>query len=112
MLRINDKIYNGNAYYKIDASGEIVADISDELSDEQISEIKNATLLQKLDDRDQSVDGEYRLIGWRFIENTNNGIRVSWQTYVVTDVEQLRQDNEDLTSAILELAAIIGGDNG
>ena len=85
-------------------------------SDEDILKIRDATLLEEvaLDYNEQPVVvRRYNLIGWRAIEQVRFGLCFRWQTYRTTDIEQLRQDNEDLTQALLELAEIIGGgENG
>lgn len=95
---------------------EIKIPLSYGLTDADIDEIKNATELKEIQMNHGTagdVIGTYALIKWKVVANEPNGIRFKWQTYRDTDVAQIRQDNEDLTQAVLELAAIIGGgDNG
>jgi hypothetical protein len=44
------------------------------------------------------------------MERIGNNLKILWQTYVLNEVESIRQDNEDLTQAVLELAQIVGGE--
>lgn len=87
-----------------------------DLTNEQIEALKNAKIIERLDmnyGQEVGVLGTYNLVDWQKIEKTINGMRFTWQTYSITDINQLRQDNEDLTQAVLELAEIIGGsENG
>ena len=94
---------------------EIKIPLSYGLTDADIDEIKNATQLDELQMHHGTVGGviwTYSLIKWKVVANELDGIRFKWQTYRDTDVSQLRQDNEDLTQALLELAEIVGGGNG
>ena len=77
--------------------------------------IKNAETLERLNmnyGEEIGVLATYHLIEWKKVEKVRYGIKFAWQTYSATDMEQLKQDNEDLTAALLELAAIVGGGNG
>lgn len=102
----------------IEINGETVeATIPNEydLSDEQVETLKNAKKLERLDmnyGKEVGVLASYNLVDWRKVEKERYGMRFGWQTYRTTDVDQLKQDNEDLTQALLELAEIVGGDNG
>ena len=85
-----------------------------EMSDEELLSLRSAALLEELEVNYGKVGGviaTYNLVGWKAIEN-RNGLRVRWQTYRTTDLEALKQENEDLTQALLELAEIVGGGNG
>lgn len=114
MVRIADMRFDADVEY----NGETVAvTIPKEkhLTDEQIAAIKNATTLERLDmnyGEEIGVIATYNLIGWKKVEVVRFGTRFVWQTYSLTDMEKLRQENEDLTAALLELAAIVGGGNG
>lgn len=114
MFRINDVVFNGYLNYTAGASGaDIEAKIEGGVDEETLIALKNATLLEDLEvdyGEIKGVRGTYQLFGWRKIENVRDGVRISWQTYRTTDIEQIKQDNEDLTQAVLELAQIVGGD--
>ena len=85
------------------------------LTDEDIIKLKNAELIEEFEDnfgKIGDVIAEYSAVGWISVEKTPKGIFFRWQTYRTTDLEALKQDNEDLTQALLELAEIVGGNNG
>lgn len=113
MIRIANMVFDTDA----EISGESVETTiptSAGLTEEQIEAIKNAKLLERLNVNYGDVTGilaAYNLIEWRKVEKVRDGTRFAWQTYRTTDIEQLKQDNEDLTAAVLELAALIGGGN-
>ena len=114
MIRVNDKLYNGSVgYLSGEENADLVVDIFSELTDEDICAIKNASEIEELSEVYGAlgeVYATYSIIGWRSVTKMRNEVRFYLQTYRTTDITQLRQDNEDLTAAILELAAIIGGD--
>lgn len=117
MIRIGGMTLNADVSYSAGENGgdiEIVIPYSAQLTDEQLLSIRDAETLEELDMNfgiANGVRGTYALLGWRSIEKAYNGLRIRWQTYRTTDIEQLKQDNEDLTAALLELAALIGGGN-
>ena len=84
------------------------------MTDEEIASVKNAEQLEEfILEYGQEGDtiGTYNLYGWRrIVKDWDGSTIISWQTNRTTDIEQLRQDNEDLTQAILELAEIVGGE--
>lgn len=82
-------------------------------TDDIVAGIRDAKELKEITislDGKESVLSLYNLIEWKSIENVGSGILFKWQTYRTTDIEQIKQDNEDLTQALLELAEIVGGD--
>lgn len=82
------------------------------LTDEQVEALKNAKTLERLEmnyGKETGVLATYNLIDWKKVEKSKYGMKFAWQTYSSTDIAQIRQDNEDITQAVLELAAIIGG---
>lgn len=117
MVRIGGITLNADVSYSAGENGgdiEIVIPYNVQLTDEQLTSIRDAETLEELDVNfgvENGVIGTYVLLGWRAIEKGYNGLRIRWQTYRTTDIEQLKQDNEDLTAALLELAALIGGGN-
>ena len=85
------------------------------LTEDDILEIRNAKEIREYATTaagDENLTKMYNLIVWKSVENVGGSIRFRWQTYRTTDINQLKQDNEDLTQAVLELAQIVGGDNG
>ena len=91
---------------------EIIVPNGATMSDENINLIKNADSVEELDVNFGEVKGTrgvYVLLGWRSVERLGKDIRFRWQTYRTTDLDALRQENEDLTQALLELAEIVGG---
>ena len=119
MIRIAGITINGNVnYIQGEHYAEVVLRIVDasSITEEELSAIKNATELEEYVVA-YGVEGDtgsqYALLGWRRVEKTWDGaLVIAWQTYRATDIETLRQDNEDLTQALLELAEIVGGGNG
>ena len=118
MVRIAGRTYDCPINYNAgpeSADIEIVVPKSASLSDEDVAAIKNATEMEEVDynfGSEVGVIGTYALVGWKLVENLYNGTRFRWQTYRTTDIEKIKQDNEDLTQALLELAEIVGGNNG
>lgn len=115
MVRVGGKTFDAFVNY---SAGEYGGDIeltipgTLKLTDEELLAIRDAKTLEELDTNFgviNGVRGVYALIGWRAVENTPSGIRIRWQTYRTTDIEQIRQENEDLTQALLDLAERIGG---
>lgn len=118
MIRIAGYTIDSNVNYRAGESGadiEIMVPFNTALTDEDITALKNATLIEELRNSYGTVGdviSEYVLVGWKAIERTPKGIFFRWQTYRTTDLDALRQENEELTEAILELAQIVGGGNG
>ena len=90
------------------------------LTDNLFRELMNADMLETLainpETKREEVVGRYNLITWRAAERIAGGIKMSWQTYKETDLLDLKErldeaetENSDLTDAVIELAAIIGG---
>ena len=95
-----------------------------------IMELQSATLLEILDEKTLETVGTHRLTGWRSIEHVNyerhQGIALVWTTInldIVSKLEHkietleaenqsLTEENATLTDAILELAAIVGEEDG
>ena len=88
--------------------------VTGSFTDEDLNSLKNASLLEAVTsvNKQETVVGSYRLVAWKSVEKTHDGYRFVWQTYRMTDLEALKQKNEDLTQALLELAEIVGGGNG
>ena len=86
-----------------------------QLTDEQVFAFRDANIIEELAVNYGTV-GETisvrNLAGWMSIERAWDGIHFKWQTYRTTDLDALREENETLTEAILELAQIVGGGNG
>jgi len=116
MIRIAGLIFNSVPnYHAGDSGADIEVKIFGGVDEETLLLLKNATMLEDLTveyGEVKEVRGTYQLFGWRKIENVRDGLTISWQTYRTTDIESLRQENEDLTQALLELAEIVGGGNG
>ena len=110
MIVINGNRYQGSVVYCANSRGDLSATFTGGLSDEEITAVLNATEIREVNDFTQETIAIYALVHWRGMERNGNDLTVLWQTYVHDDVENLKTDNEDLTQAVLELAAIIGGD--
>lgn len=115
MVRINDKLINGSVMMTdcgSYAAVELSVPSTVTLTDEEMLEIRDASLIEEIA-VDYGEPGEaiasYNLVGWISVSKVWDGIHFMWQTYRSTDINQIKQDNEDLTQAVLELAAIIGG---
>jgi hypothetical protein len=112
MVRIAGKMIDTFATYS-DADIEIIVPNGADMSDEEVLEIRNADLVEEISDDFGKIGGviaSYVLLGWKSVERLGRDMRFRWQTYRSTDLDQMKKDNEDITQAILELAAIIGGD--
>ena len=108
-------------FYNANVQGDVSAIFYGELDKEDVEEILDADSIGVLDNNGVLV-GDYALIKWRRIELVDGGVQILWQTYVVGEVNtlkeriaalesdnsSLRQENEDLTDALLELAEIVG----
>jgi len=112
MVRVGGIEFSDNFTYQVGiADATVVLDCGFQLTDEQILALKSADLLEAFDYNygEEHAVATFALCGWKSIENTGRGQKITWQTYRLADIAELRQDNEDLTQAVLELAAIIGG---
>lgn len=112
MVRISDMCFDTDAEINGETI-EVTIPKEYELENEQIESLKNAKTLERLSmnyGKETGILAVYNLIEWRKVEKVRYGIRLAWQTYRTTDIEQIKQDNEDLTQAVLELAQIVGGD--
>lgn len=121
LIRICGKDYEGRVFYNANVQGDVSAIFYGELDKEDVEEILDADSIGVLDNNGVLV-GDYALIKWRRIELVDGGVQILWQTYVVGEVNtlkeriaalesdnsSLRQENEDLTDALLELAEIVG----
>ena len=113
MIRINGKNFEGLVVYSANVYGDVSATFTGGLSDEDIFAVLNATELVEVNNDTHETIAIYSLIRWRGMEQRGRDLTVFWQTYVVDEVDSIRTDTEDLTRAVLELAAIIGGgENG
>lgn len=116
MVRIAGETIDASVLYREGEHGsyiEMTVPHSRPLTDEEVVMLRDATMIEELSVNYGEVgepSAAYSLAGWLGIEKAWDGIHFKWQTYRTTDIEQLRQDNEDLTAALLELAAIIGGE--
>ena len=111
MIRIADMLFEADVDL-INETIEVTIPKDYSLTDAQIESLKDAKTLERLEmeyGKEIGVMVTYNLIEWRKVEKVRQGMRFAWQTYRSTDIEQIRQDNEDLTQALLELAEIIGG---
>ena len=107
MIRIANMLFEAEPEYRGE-SVEVTIPREANLTDAQSEAIKNADTLERMDMNYGEVVGvsaSYHLIEWKKVEKVRGGTKFVWQTYSVSDME-------DLTQAVLELAAIIGGDNG
>lgn len=112
MVRIAGKTIDTFATYS-NADIEIIVPNGADMSDTEVLEIRDADLIEEISVNFGKVGGvvaSYVLLGWKSVERLGRDMRFRWQTYRSTDLDQLKQDNEDLTQAVLELAAIIGGE--
>lgn len=117
-VRIANRILECEANYHAgeqNADVEITISPQVTLTDEDIFAIKDAKVLEEItyDGYNKPVVcGIYNLVGWKYIKTTRFGVCFGWQTYRTTDLDVLKEENETLTEAILELAQIVGGGNG
>lgn len=112
MVRVGGYEFNENFTYQVGyADATITLDCRFQLTDEQILALKEAKLLEAFGYNfgEERPVASFALVGWKAIENTSAGQRITWQTYKLADIADLKQDNEDLTQALLELAEIVGG---
>lgn len=112
MIKINGKTYRGNIVYCANSRGDLSATFTGGLIDEDITSVLNATEITEIANDTGETLGVYSLVKWRGMEKSGMDLVVLWQTYVLDDINQVKQDNEDLTQALLELAEIVGGGNG
>lgn len=128
MFRIANHTFEGAINFCALNSGKGIAVVLPaDTSSSVMEDLKNATLIEVLDTENEVI-GSYRLTGWRKMETVDNegvsGMMITWSTVNLDELDtlknemtalqaenaQLQSDNEDLTAAIMELAAIIGGD--
>lgn len=115
MIRIADHEFETNATYEVNtADATVSVKLVGSYTDDDLNELKNAKLLEAITSvgGEDMVVGSYVLVAWKSVEKTHDGYRLVWQTYQTTELDKLKQENEDLTQAVLELAAIVGGGNG
>ena len=112
MIVINGRRYQGNIVYCANTRGDLSATFTGGLTDAEITVVLNAKEIAEVDNGTGETLSVYSLIKWRGMEKRGEDLAVLWQTYIHDDVESLKTDNEDLTQAVLELAAIVGGGNG
>lgn len=104
----------------------IPADIPMEI----VYQLQDANALEILDPKTEEVIGTHRLIGWRNLErvyyNRQSGFAITWFTInqdpvcemqrqiedLQAENQSLTEENATLTDAILELAAIVGEEDG
>ena len=109
--------YNPDGQY---AEIELVIPASANLADEDIMKIRDATLLEEVFieyGETETYVGSYALFGWRRMQREWDGsMNIAWQTGRMTEIDSLRdelakakQENKELTDALLELANIVGG---
>ena len=123
MVRIANRLLDCIVNYSAGEDGaDIEIRVKEELTDEDILAIRDAEFLEEMEvnyGEVKDVIGKYVLVGWKSIIKGWDGLRFCWQTYRTTDLDEMKkqlekatQDNEDLTQALLELAEIVGGNNG
>ena len=112
MIRINGKNYQGIVIYNANYKGDVAATFYGGIPDEDIQGAIAAKEIASVSDDTGETLGIFALLGWRMMEKVENGLKITWQTYILNETETLKQDNEDLTQALLELADIVGGGNG
>ena len=110
MIKINGKEYSGTVLFNSNVHGDVSATFVGGLEPDEINDVLSATELFEIADDTKETLSVYSLIKWRSMERIGNNLKILWQTYVLNEVESIRQDNEDLTQALLELAQIVGGD--
>lgn len=107
MIRVANMLFEADVEYSGE-SVEVTIPRDANLTDAQIEAIKSADTLERLDVNYGEIVGvnvSYHLIEWKKVERVRGGTKFVWQTYSVSDMEEL-------TQAVLELATIIGGNNG
>ena len=109
-IKINGKEYSGTVLFNSNVHGDVSATFVGGLEPDEINDVLSATELFEIADDTKETLSVYSLIKWRSMERIGNNLKILWQTYVLNEVESIRQDNEDLTQAVLELAQIVGGD--
>lgn len=98
-------------------------------SNEVIEELKEAEFLELINSKGVT-EGTFRLTGWvgveRVYSNGHSGIAIRWNTVSLDEVDQMKEEisslkaenaqlteeNSFLTDALLELAEIIGNEEG
>lgn len=117
MVRIAGRTLPGYVTYLSgvqDADIELLVPYEAGLTSDDIAAIQSAETLEEFALNHGEVGetiGVYHLYTWQSVGKNAGGYRFRWQTYRTTDINQLKQDNEDLTQAVLELAQIVGGDS-
>ena len=112
MVRIAGYEFDTNVMYQVNsADASVVLEVYGNLNDEEMMQIKGATLLEAVTtiDGKDTVVGSYVLIAWRSLEKTAMGYRFTWNTFRIADINEVKKNNEVLEEALIELAAIIGG---
>ena len=109
MYRIADMTFEGALRFESDR---IFARVPATLTDQQIGALKNANIIEIIDDG--AVIASYDIINWASIENDGDALMISWfrcnQSKIANMEEQL-SDNAvelgDILDAITELAELI-----
>ena len=85
-----------------------------------VAELQEARTIEVMDGQEEVV-GTYRLINWKRVEHLSNGIQLMWSTISTDEIDalnarievlekentELRAENEDLSEAVVELAALV-----
>ena len=85
MIRIANNQYAGNLNVR---GNEVEAVISGELTNEELTALKDATLVELVNG--DVVSGTYNLVNWRRIETSEGNTHFVWQTYSTNEVDTLR----------------------
>lgn len=124
MFRVAGLAFSGQVNYRAGGDARAIAVVVPASTTEtNLAMMRDAELLEVLDQH-QEVIGAYRLTGWRRIEKVYGGIQIMWSTISTDEVDALNeqieslkarnatleQANTDLEDALLELAALIGGE--
>ena len=111
MYRIADLLLDGSIAVDVEGNTphiDFTVPLSRELTDEEIVAIKNASLIEEVETNYGEVGNvvsSYNISGWISVRKGWNGTCFTWNTCRLSDLE-------DLTQAVLELAEIVGGNNG
>ena len=130
MIQILDHEYYGNPSFNVGYDRRCIAFVfPSDISSDLIEQFKEAEVLHVLGKKKEIVS-TYRLTGWQSVEkvssNGHEGIAIKWFTITLDEFDQMRkhiqdleaenqsltEENATLTDAILELAAIVGEEDG
>lgn len=113
MFRIAGRDYSGQPNYYAGATAmNISARFPLPMDNNELEDLKNATMMEVLAANNRTIIGQYTLTGWRRVEIISaTELEIMWATVRMTDFDALRdqiqEQNETLDDNAVELSDIL-----